>query len=254
MSFRVHRIGRAVLCTGAVPRLGLHTPHAVTLCVAGEGGEVLVRFAFDSRWHSCAAAILAPGLAHELDGRGAACTLFLGPETYDGRRFPRSSMLLHAAPPLPPASAPRLLARAMVEQYAAAPLPRLLDPRIRQALRLLRDAGGRRIPLPELASAVALSPSRLAHLFHEQTRSTIKRSTLWFRLLSAVEAMHDAASLAEVAYRVGFADPAHLSRTCRTMLGINPSELMRTLAGRHHDSISVHDDDRWVQPRSAGQP
>jgi AraC family transcriptional regulator len=258
MSFTIHRAGEAVLCTGDVPRLARHSAHAFTICVAGEGSEVLVRFPFDPRWHACAAAVIAPDVAHELDGRGSACTLFLGPETHDGRRFTRASMLLHSAPPLPPAGASRLLARAtvdaMVDQYATARLPRLLDPRIRQALRLLRDAGGRRLALPELAAAVALSPSRLAHLFQEQTRTTVKRSALWYRLLSAVTAMNGRSSLTEIAYRVGFADPAHLSRTCRAMLGISPSDLMRRLASCHNDSISVHDDDRSVQFAAARRP
>jgi AraC family transcriptional regulator len=246
MSFTIHRVGEAHLCVGDVPRLAPHAPHAFTICVARKG-ELFVRLGSDSRWQACAAAVIAPDVTHELDGRGTACTLFLEPETHDGRRFAHRTMLFDSAPAWPSTVEPSAVVYTLIEQYAAARFPRLLDPRIQEVLRLIRAAGEGRLTQPQLANAVALSSSRLAHLFHDQTHTTVKRYMLWFRLRSAFAAMNRFTSLTEIAYRVGFADPAHLSRTCRAMLGISPSDLMRLMPVCDENNISVLDDDRSVQ-------
>ena len=246
-SFSVHRVGDAYLCVGAVPRLAMHTAHAFTIAVAVKTeAEILVRFGADPRWQSCSAAVIAPDVPHELDGRGEALTLFLGPETADGRRFPRRTMMFDSVDFALSLRQPAGIVRALVDQYAMACAPRPVDPRIRRALRLIRAASRGRVTAPELAREVALSPSRLVHLFQAETQTTIKRCSLWFRLLAALQMMNRCTSLAQVAYGVGFSDPAHLSRTFRTMLGITPSEAMRLMQPGGESSIYVLDDDRSV--------
>ena len=242
MALTIHRIDDAYLCSGPID-LRLHAPHAFTIAAAGDG-ELRVRFATEVAWRSCAAAVIAPGVAHELELRGDAATLFVGPETRDGRRLVRRTILSDAATPL--AAEPSLLARMLVEQYASASAPRLLDRRVRDVLRRMRGVHGSRISVPELAAAVALSPSRLVHLFHEQTRTTIKRYALWLRLLAVIDAMHRETQVTQIAYRFGFADPSHLSRTFRTMLGVTPTDVVHAMPSRHERSISVPANDRSI--------
>jgi AraC-like DNA-binding protein len=245
MALTVHRIADAYFCIGSALRLEPHTPHAFTI-VAASDGEIRVRFPAEARWQSCAAAVIAPGVAHELEIRGAAAMLFLGPETHDGRRFARRTILSDSGVPPPLAAEPRLLAHALVEQYAASRAPRFLDSRVREVLRRMRGVHGGRIAVPELAAAVALSPSRLVHLFHDQTRTTIKRYSLWLRLLAVLGAMHRETQVTQIAYRFGFADPSHLSRTFRTMLGMTPSQVVRAMPHRNESSISVLGNDRSI--------
>jgi AraC family transcriptional regulator len=252
-SLCVHRVGDAYLCVGATPRLAMHTAHAFTIVVALEE-EILVRFGGDPRWQSCAAAVIAPDVPHELDGRGDALTLFVGPETADGRRFARRTMMFDSVDLAPSLRQPEGIVRALVDQYATARAPRPVDPRIRNVLRLIRAASRGRVTAPELACEVALSPSRLVHLFQAETQTTIKRCSLWFRLLAALQMMSRCTSIAQLAYGVGFSDPAHLSRTFRTMLGITPSEALRLMQAGRGNSIYVLDDDRSVPFRAGVRP
>jgi len=81
------------------------------------------------------------------------------------------------------------------------------------------------MPLAELATAVGLSPSRLAHLFRAQTGLPVRRYLLWLRLGDALQQLAHGVSLTTAAHAAGFADSAHFSRTFRAMLGITPSAL-----------------------------
>jgi AraC-like DNA-binding protein len=83
----------------------------------------------------------------------------------------------------------------------------------------------RRMKLSDLATAVSLSPSRLAHLFAAQLGLPVRRYLLWLRLRDAVRAMTWDATTTEAAHAVGFADAPHFDRTFRRMLGFTPSAL-----------------------------
>ncbi|MEO8307830.1 MAG: helix-turn-helix transcriptional regulator [Pseudomonadota bacterium] len=77
------------------------------------------------------------------------------------------------------------------------------------------------------AAAVAhLSPSRFRHLFVAQTGVSFRGYILWARVGSAVGAAMGGLSWTEAAQAWGFADSAHLSRTCRRMFGIAPTMLI----------------------------
>jgi AraC family transcriptional regulator len=236
----LHLLGGGALFAADGPRFGIHTPHALKVCIALLGG-FRVRPEGEP-WTTCDAALIAADVPHELDATGALlCILAAGPETADGRRL---ALLASAAvTPLCPARTaamlPRLRAfceqgssaeetrRSIVAAYASPFAPRPTDPRILTALRLIRASPGLRVPVREISAAVSLSPSRLIHLFREQTNLSIKRYSLWLRVVAALEAMPAGGSLTEIAYQVGFADPAHLSRAFRRMIGINPSELLQ---------------------------
>ncbi|MEB3734806.1 helix-turn-helix transcriptional regulator [Halopseudomonas pachastrellae] len=75
----------------------------------------------------------------------------------------------------------------------------------------------------ELADEVGLSADRLSHLFSEKLGLSIKSYILWARMRRAVELIAQGESLSAVAYDVGFADSAHLTRTIKQFFGLTPS-------------------------------
>ena len=72
-----------------------------------------------------------------------------------------------------------------------------------------------------------LSPSRFRHLFAEQTGMAFRPYLLWARVEAAVGAAMSGKSWTEAAQDWGCADSAHLSRTCRRMFGLAPTNLIR---------------------------
>jgi AraC family transcriptional regulator len=102
-----------------------------------------------------------------------------------------------------------------------------IDPVVSQACEQIRQHLNRPIKLAELARAVHLSPSRLAHRFREATGVPVRRFILWRRLRAAAETAMRGSSLTEAAHAAGFADSSHLSRTFRSVFGIAPSFLFK---------------------------
>ena len=91
-------------------------------------------------------------------------------------------------------------------------------------MRARLDAG---VTLKEAAAAVHLSPGRFRHLFVAQTGATFRAYVLWARVEFAVAAAMAGRSWTAAAQEAGFADSAHLSRTCRRMFGLAPATLVR---------------------------
>jgi len=226
----LHIINGSAVCIGRGPRLNLHAAHAFTVARALEG-RLLVRFEGDMQWQACTTAVIAPDVVHELDAEdGIAFTAMIGPDSRDGRRLPWRTTISHDPPPAY-AGEPYALYRRLIDLHAA-PTSRPLDPRVRKVLKLIYDSPGVHMRVDDLAGAVTLSPSRLVHLFSEQTKTSIKRYSLWLRLIAAFRAMTQGASLTDTAYAVGFADPAHLSRTYQRFLGLYPSDVIRHFGPR----------------------
>jgi AraC-like DNA-binding protein len=94
--------------------------------------------------------------------------------------------------------------------------PRCVDARVAAVAEALRT--GDELP------AIDISRPHLAELFARDIGTTMRSYRLWRRLLRAISAFtqSDATS---AAYRAGFADLAHFSRTCRRMLGYTPTTL-----------------------------
>lgn len=77
--------------------------------------------------------------------------------------------------------------------------------------------------LEALAKGIGISPSRLRHMFKEQTGLPISRYVLWMRLRAALLHALEGATMAESAQEAGFSDAAHFTRTCRQMFGLPPT-------------------------------
>lgn len=101
------------------------------------------------------------------------------------------------------------------------------DERIAQVLRALRNmeelpAG---LSAGQLAELVNLSTEHFRHLFKAEMGLPVRRYLLWLRIRRAGVAVTTGVSLTEAAHAVGFYDSAHLSRTCKEILGFPPSFL-----------------------------
>jgi AraC family transcriptional regulator len=77
------------------------------------------------------------------------------------------------------------------------------------------------------AAGVHLSPSRLRHLFVEQTGLAYKTYLLWLRMVRALDVYSTGASLTEAAHAAGSADSAHFSRIFKRSFGLPATTLER---------------------------
>jgi AraC-like DNA-binding protein len=101
--------------------------------------------------------------------------------------------------------------------------------RVREAIRAGHpDAAG----LVPLARLVGVSPYRLSRSFHAVVGVPLTRYRNRVRVGAAIDRLEQGeASLARLAFDLGFADQAHLTRTVRAHVGHTPRELQRLLAG-----------------------
>lgn len=234
------------LYVGCAPGTSLHSHHAIQVCVGAEGPCKLWGGSAGT-WASYDVGVVPSDVEHVLDaGETRVALLYIDPETVLGRRMSLVYGELSAATDtagllgdlrarivascedalsLPGAVALRDAMLDLVIPASAS--ARGLDARVARTLDRLRNTPGEMVSVGELADAVALSPSRFAHLFRDNTGVPVRRYLLWLRLVEAVRLMASAASLTEVAHAAGFADSAHLTRTFRRMFGISPSLLQR---------------------------
>ena len=94
-----------------------------------------------------------------------------------------------------------------------------LDPRVEESIHRLVALPEKRMSARKLASSVALSESRLLHLFKNETGTTLRAYLLWLRIGQALKLVWTGTSLTDAAHSAGFADAAHLSRTSRQVFG-----------------------------------
>ncbi len=224
---------------------GVHAHHALKICVPIDGELVVGRVSGRVLTRGRGALVVPPHEAHWAGCTGRALTLFLEPEHDVARglraeapgpphalrwlpgrevdalaRWLRHELCaLDGAEP-PDAIVDEVLARLRLTATEAPPL----DRRVTHAQRLLDEAPRHLVPLDALAASVALSPSRLAHLFRAQVGLPVRRYGLWQRLIGGLGALGARSStLADAAATAGFADQAHFTRTCQRMLGHPPS-------------------------------
>ena len=102
------------------------------------------------------------------------------------------------------------------------------DQRVRIARDYVAQHIARTMRLQEIADAVALSESRLRHLFVHDTGIPITTYVLWTRMKVALHGLvTQGMSLAEAAHHAGYADHAHFTRTFRRMFGVSPSLILK---------------------------
>jgi len=222
-----------------------HAHHAIQISLAMEG-SFRVRIPAWPEPRETAGMVVMPDRRHAFDGCGATvATLFVEPNSARGaalrQRFAGCDVAL-----LPEVEA-REAVRFLHAQYVAAAPDTVLaqfaqgvacriggnpmtapaeDPRITAALAWMQARLATPIRLEDVAAAVHLSPGRFRHLFVAQTGTSLRAWLLWARMEQAVEAAFQGRSWTEAAYASGFADAAHLTRTCRRVFGLAPTMLV----------------------------
>lgn len=91
--------------------------------------------------------------------------------------------------------------------------------------------------IDDILNKIPLSKSRLSHLFVEQSGISLRRYLLWAKVRRSVTYMLQGESITDSAHHAGFSDLSHLSRSFKSMFGINVSVLFQT-----KDYINFHID------------
>jgi AraC-like DNA-binding protein len=97
----------------------------------------------------------------------------------------------------------------------------------RRVLRTLEAIETEGLSIPNAAARVGLSPSRLTHLVTEQLGAPPRTWVAWFKLRRAIgQSLFTGANLTQSAHEAGFADSAHLTRTCKKLMGVRPAMML----------------------------
>lgn len=247
-------IGRVVFWKGgslwigrAVAPADFHSHHAVQLAI-GFDGPVQFRGGKAENWTVASAMLVPPGFVHAFRAPEVRVANFLfEPTTKAARRL----VELYGGDGLTavPDDVINAVSRPLWELFSAgaaddelsaeaeALIPRLagsLEPKRRTDPRILAsmDWIGQNLSAPftlsDAAAMACLSEDRFRHLFVQETGIAFRPYVLWSRLNLALKAGFAKQSWTDAAHASGFADQAHLTRTCRRMLGIVPSSLRIT--------------------------
>lgn len=210
-----------------------HSHHAVQVLLSAQPQPLWTAV---SGWQDMCGAVIGPELSHQLGSNGEPVRLiYVEPDSDAGRRLMnalnRGLLVLTAdecrtaqdaldaneapdqalADTLSPASAGsrRQDGDGDIEQWIAA-LPTPLPDRLTAAV---------------CARQLGLSSSRFLHRFRAHTGLPLRPYLRWRRLLVAVRAAMQGASLTDAAHAAGFSDAAHFTRTFRRHFGLAPSAL-----------------------------
>ncbi len=108
--------------------------------------------------------------------------------------------------------------------------PVSMDPRVRQAIALMKNDEARDLDIDSLAAQAGLSRAHFFTLFQRDTHVTPLVYANVLRFEKAVERLtHSNDSVADLAYALGFSAPGHFSRFFRQHLGITPSDYRRVV-------------------------
>jgi AraC-like DNA-binding protein len=226
-------------------RVETHAHHAIQIALSMDAGFLMTDGT--NGWREHVGAVVMPHRPHRFDGRGhAMAMLFVEPETTQGRallaRYGSDAIadLGHdtvesLVDPLRTAYGAGAENEALVAmgRHAIAALAgnepgaESVDPRISRAIAWVRAHLDAPLSLQEAAEVAHLSPSRFRHLFVAQTGVSFRAYLLWARVETAVGAAMSGQSWTAAAQEAGFADSAHLSRTCRRMFGFAPATLIK---------------------------
>lgn len=99
-----------------------------------------------------------------------------------------------------------------------------LHPAVHQAVEIIHAQHQYAISADELASRVAMSTSRLLHLFRDQMGTPLRPHLEWLRLIDAFRRIADGESVTDAAAAGGFFDGPHLTRTSQKYFGVRPSD------------------------------
>ena len=231
---------------------GFHTHHAIQLTLSFAGRLAL---AAESGTIAGERVAVAADTRHRIEGDGLIAFIFVEPESHAGRALTEAVLRGRALAPIEDAAF--AAAAEPLREAFAGPLPReamlaiagaavaglvgevslvvprdvmeavLPDTRVRRVIGHALAHPGLSLDEAAAGAGVFLSPSRLRHLFVEQTGLAFKTYMLWQRLTRALEAYAEGRSLTESAHHAGFSDSAHFSRVFRRYFGLPATTLTR---------------------------
>lgn len=238
--------GGAIWMGRAQGRTGGHEHHALQIALALDG---TCRFRSDPAhaWLESRGTLVRPHQRHEFEvSQAVVAQLFVEPETIPGRtlvqrvagtgimqvpepqRRRMAAILLRARQTEVPAEAMVAAAQEAIAVLAGpVATDQAVDHRVAKAVAYIRANLADPIALADVATSVALSPGRFRHLFVAATGATFRAYVLWLRLNRAVEIAMAGQSWTHAAQAAGFADSAHMTRTFKRMIGMNPATLIR---------------------------
>jgi AraC family transcriptional regulator of arabinose operon len=112
----------------------------------------------------------------------------------------------------------------LVARHGALAQAHRLDQRVELVLRRLAEDFSAPLPIAELAELVALSPSRLAHLFKAQVGEPVAELRMKLRLRQAARLLEfTSRSVGDIAQDVGFQSPFYFSRQFKAYYGVSPA-------------------------------
>ncbi|TQM26404.1 AraC-like DNA-binding protein [Nocardia bhagyanarayanae] len=214
--------------TGDIGDTAAHSHAAVQILLVTAGEVTLIDAA--GRTATAEVAIIPPGVRHEVRATPGA----KGFLAYLDSAGLVGNAALARLRGLPVDEVTSWITAAMPRTTAAAPQPnstsraprRSTHPVVAEALRVAAASASGPPSLGDLAAAVAMSPSRLSHLFTEHVGLPYAAWRRWTRLQLAVGTVRVGGSLTEAAHASGFTDSAHLTKTCRDLFGITPTEAL----------------------------
>lgn len=110
-----------------------------------------------------------------------------------------------------------------------------MEPRVLRVIRLLTDDLSREPQLIKLAQAVNLSPSRLRHLFKDETGSSLTQYLRAQRMVKAKELLEDTfLNIKEIMLRVGVKDKSHFVRAFKEVYGLSPFQYRSQFKSASH--------------------
>ncbi|WP_162932547.1 AraC family transcriptional regulator [Solimonas sp. K1W22B-7] len=229
-----------LLFVGPLGKVAPHR-HAATVLLVALQGEVRVWLSAERQWHSAQSALVPAGCMHALDLREGITAVFYndphrpfhprmsardgGAAQFDpvaGTPLPEALRAFHASQGANAVALEHALATTL-GRYPQAPL---LDARVQQAIQLVQADLTENLPLAALAEAAALSPSRLQHLFQDQTGVPLRRFRNWIRFRHALERIAAGATLTTAAFDAGFASSTHFSHAFKAMFGVAPASVL----------------------------
>jgi transcriptional regulator GlxA family with amidase domain len=97
------------------------------------------------------------------------------------------------------------------------------NPRLAQAIALMRETLEDPLPATRIAAEIGLSSRQLERLFGKHLNTTPKKYYMELRLERArLLLLQTEMSVSEVAYGCGFESPGHFARVFKTTYGISP--------------------------------
>ncbi len=103
----------------------------------------------------------------------------------------------------------------------------IVDPRIREFIRLIKDCTDSEHSVSQYARQLGLSNSRLSHLFKENTGISLSGYMVLHKLQKATYFIFAGHSITDAAMAAGFDSPSHLAATSKQLLGMTAKDIRK---------------------------